>query len=207
VKSVDMMQHVTNDENPGCSHLFRYRGVRCSQSPRVFASLDTLHAALPDASKALMIVEIGTLYGAFTRVLRDHDISNAATIHTFDIVVDGTIIDGVHHHMGDVFKQHRRTSIDLIQSPGRCIVLCDGGDKVREFSTFSAFLKPGDLILAHDYVISPKIIGTSAAAPRWTGYEVTYDDIKDAIVNNGLEPFVADEMQRAMWACYVKTVT
>ena len=37
------------------------------------------------------------------------------------------------------------------QLKGKTIVLCDGGDKPREFKTFSKYLKKGDLILGHDF--------------------------------------------------------
>ena len=38
-----------------------------------------------------------------------------------------------------------------MQRPGLTILLCDGPDKVAEVKTFAPFMKPGDLIMAHDY--------------------------------------------------------
>lgn len=177
------------------------------QSRAVFEALDQLNDALTPSAQ--MIIEIGTSQGAFTDVLRNHDISRDAAIHTFDVNTCSQINAGVQrryvaHHLGDCFTSQRSAIIDLIDQPGRALVFCDGGDKPKEFVEFSKHLKSGDLIFAHDYVRTADLIGTDAVAPFWQHFEITYADIQDAVAVNDLAPFMAEQLQKAMWACFAR---
>ncbi len=78
----------------------------------------------------------------------------------------------------------------FISFPGPTLVLCDGGDKPREFRTFAAYLKPGDVIAAHDY-----------PSPNWSCVEITDEDVDPVCEEHGLVPFCDEEMVRAAWVC------
>jgi hypothetical protein len=201
-----LFTHVTPDPNPGCDHIFVYKGIRCSQSREVFGALDALDVATWD-EPAQTIIEIGTLYGAFTHVLCDHNISRLAEVHTFDIVdtLDMRIpVPNARGHLGDVFTAQFPTITSLIRRPGRCFVFCDGGYKEREVNVISEYLKPGDLILCHDYMKHPSMMGTEAAG-YWPGCESQYANIKDALDRNGCEPFMEAAMQKAVWGSWIRT--
>lgn len=205
MNGTELLQHVSPDENPGCGTLFRYRGVRCSQSRRVFRALDRLHE-VTWSRPVERIVEVGTLYGAFTRILRDHDVSRKAEVYSFD--VKDTLVDPVPDVsllLGDVFAEPQLSTLaDLIQRPGRCFVFCDGGDKEREVRELCRFLKPEDVVLCHDYVKDP---GAWVADPKdWNvgQYESSYSNIKDALEAAHCEPFLELEMQRAVWGCFIR---
>lgn len=45
--------------------------------------------------------------------------------------------------------QHVHTAVQ--QTHGRALIFCDGGDKPREIRAYASVLRPGDLLLAHDY--------------------------------------------------------
>jgi hypothetical protein len=197
-----MQQFVTPDENHGCEHLFVYREHRCSQTPNVLTALDQLSDAIKD-DPAKTIIEVGTLFGAFTRILQDHDISAAAAIHTFDVVVTMPKVVGVTHHLGNVFGHQLATVRSLIEAPGRCLVFCDGGDKEREVNTFSDFLKPGDIIMCHDYARDPKLAGSEAYG-KWPSYESSYANMEVALARNNCVPFMEIQMQRAAWGCFIR---
>lgn len=205
MNSAELLRFVTPDANHGCSHLMHYGGVRCSQTPRVLKALDELHAAL-SGEPATMVIEIGTLYGAFTQILRDHDISKAAQVHTFDVQstlsksLEGDIIE----HIGSVFDSNFSTVVDLIQLPGRCLVFCDGGDKEQEVRTFCQHLKVGDVIMCHDYTKEASWIG-SAAVGGWPAYESLYCNVQTALESHGCEPFLEAQMLLAAWGCWMRT--
>jgi len=207
MKSADLMQYVTPDENPGCGFLFRYRGTRVSQSRRIFEALDQLNAMLPMGTPRL-IVEIGTLYGGFTRILRDHDISTHSPIYTFDIKdTVPTVFDlgtNVNRILGDVFTVQRTYLRLLLTQPIQALVFCDGGAKEREVNEFCAYLKAGDLIMCHDYVKHPDDLKDQALVGDWPSYESQWCNVKDALTANGCEPFAEDVMRRALWGCWVK---
>lgn len=208
MKTDEMMQHVTPDLDPrkNADHLFMYKGVNCRQTRRVFQSLDALTAALsPDPAKT--IIEVGTFHGAFTQLLRDHDISANASIHTFDITDFKKPITGiVSKYIGDVFTDQRPVVVNLISQPGRCLVFCDGGAKEREVNKFCGCLKPGDIILCHDYAKSLDVMNDKDVVGNWppNQYESQWCNVKDALTANGCVPFMEDEMQRAMWGCFIK---
>jgi len=204
MRGSELFQHVAPDPNPGCKHLFMYKGLRCSQSPEVLAALDTLHDATAH-QPAVTIVEVGTLYGAFTTLLRDHDISAKAQIHTFDIVPHavGPRPPLVHAWLGDIFIDQLPRAEAIIKAPGRCFVFCDGGNKEREVNVLSQFLKVNDIILCHDYMKDPAMMGTEPAG-FWPGCESQFSNIKDALERHGCVPFAEAAMQRAVWGCFLR---
>lgn len=199
----EMMEHVTADGRGGCELLFRYRDVYCSQSRNVFTALDALYEATKDRP-AETIVEVGTFHGGFTRILRDHNVSMWAKMHSFDIkdTLD-TPVPNVEMHIGDCFADNGAAVSSLTTAPGRCYVFCDGGAKEKEVNFFSGHLKPGDLILCHDYVKDASNI-TDEEAARWKNYESQFKNVKDALEKNGCEPFMEAEMARGIWGCWLK---
>lgn len=39
----------------------------------------------------------------------------------------------------------------MAETPGPALIICDGGDKPRELKLYAPLLRPGDLLLGHDY--------------------------------------------------------
>lgn len=85
---------------------------------------------------------------------------------------------------------------NLTELPGTTYVLCDGGDKLRELETFSKFLKPGDVIGAHDYFTTHEF---------WTWTEIQESDARVVAKENNLERWMADVFAAAAWLVYRKT--
>ena len=94
--------------------------------------------------------------------------------------------------------------IDFIKSEGTTVVLCDGGDKIREFNILSNYLKSGDFILAHDYAENSEIFKEQIYLKIWNWHEIKDSDIKDASDRNELEIYNKDEFDSVVWTCRVK---
>ncbi len=206
----EMMQFVTPDLDPrkNADHLFIYKGIHCRQTRRVFNSLDALNAALAD-NRPKTIVEIGTFHGAFTTVLRDHDITNDTDVHTFDIKAFSSVkrLDNVTYHVGSCWETETMSVIQgLIQREGRSLVFCDGDNKEKEVRVFCTFLKPGDIILCHDYCKSKDVMKDPSIIGNWPPdqYESQWVNIQEALTANGCEPYMELEMQKSMWGCFIK---
>jgi cephalosporin hydroxylase len=184
-----------------------YRGRRVMQMNSIFAALDQLHAALK-ADPVNRIVEIGTAHGGFTCILQDHDISEGAELHTFDNGARGPCepVTGVVMYVGSCFDEEWQRLIEtLCSAPGRVLLFCDGGDKEREVNTFCKALKPGDVILCHDYLKFPEVMvhDNSLFEPKqWRGCESQYSHVKDELERHGFSPFCETEMQAAFWGCF-----
>ena len=94
--------------------------------------------------------------------------------------------------------------IDFVQKLGITIVLCDGGDKIREFNILSKFLKEGDFILAHDYAENKEIFDSKIYKKIWNWHEIQYSDIENAIISNTLKIYNKDIFENVAWTCWQK---
>lgn len=105
------------------------------------------------------IIEIGTEYGGFAcclgLIMRNLD----GEVHVFDIKEPDHSLTlewwprlPIRFVKGDVFTPEIANQVwDAIGARGKSIVLCDGGNKRREFLELAQVLKPGDIIAAHDF--------------------------------------------------------
>lgn len=179
-----------------------YNGIQISQVLGVYMALNPHYVKQFDT-----IIEIGTYNGGLTSWLFDNKNENSMVV-SYDI--DGTINHtkrtDIDFRVEDCFEEKSLNDIiSYIKRPGKTLVVCDGGDKPKEFNTFSKYLKSGDVIIAHDYAKNPEYWKFVTDYWQWP-YEsdTNYDSIKDAVINNGLEPYRDDEFNFYLWTSYIK---
>lgn len=179
-----------------------YNNIQISQVLGVYLVLNPNYIKEFDT-----IIEIGTYNGGLTSWLYDNKNPNAMVV-SYDI--DGTInhtkrID-IDFRVEDCFeKKSFNEIISYIQRPGKTLVVCDGGDKPKEFSIFSEYLKSGDVIIAHDYAKNPEYWKFITDYWQWPyEFDTTYDSIKDAVIKNGLAPYRDNEFNFYLWTSYIK---
>lgn len=150
------------------------------------------------------VIEIGTYSGGFACALGVH----AWRIRARFVTVDRNAPDeslahlmralGIEFRLGDLWGMEDALGA-LIQEPGVSYVLCDGGDKPRELATFARFLKPGDVIAAHDYAA----VDEAGRADAWWGCgEIRKEQGDAAAADSGLEPWMQDHFDTAAWLAY-----
>lgn len=179
-----------------------YKGVQMSQVLGVYLALNPNYISQFDN-----IIEIGTYNGGLTSWLYDNKNPNAMVV-SYDI--DGTINQtkrtDIDFRVEDCFAEKSFNEIiSYIQRPGKTLVVCDGGDKPKEFNIFSEYLKSGDVIIAHDYSKDDDYWNRVTNYWQWP-YEsdTNYDSIKDAVIKNGLEPYRNEEFNFYLWTSYIK---
>jgi hypothetical protein len=163
------------------------------------------------------IIEIGTFAGGFALALGVHAWTLGVPLHTYDIAQPNETIApkarlfGVVFHVADVFLPVTQTEIaQLIRSPGMTYVLCDGGNKSKELDVFGPFLKPGDVIAAHDYCASGRwpygssTIDVPGADQPWPWCETKLEDGQRVAAVCGLTPFMQEYFDLAGWLAYRK---
>jgi hypothetical protein len=153
------------------------------------------------------IIEIGTYNGGLTSWLYDNKNPNAKVVsYDIDGTVNHTGRTDIDFRVEDCFEKTTFNDIiSYIKRPGRTLVVCDGGDKPKEFNTFSEYLKSGDVIIAHDYSVSPEHWKFITDYWQWPyEYDTTYDSIKDSIIKNELEPYKDKEFNFYLWTSYIK---
>lgn len=152
------------------------------------------------------IVEIGTYSGGFACALALHASRIGARVVTYDRnLPDRDLLPlaahlGVEFRTGDVWELEPEIG-RLISEPGTSFVLCDGGDKRRELGAFARYLKPGDVVAAHDYACDD---GTGFEN-RWWGWGEIWKRDGDAVAAElGLQPWLQDHFDTAAWLCFIR---
>lgn len=179
-----------------------YNNVQMSQVLGVYLALNPHFISQFDN-----IIEIGTYNGGLTSWLYDNKNPNAKVV-SYDI--DGTINHtnrtDIDFRIEDCFAETPFNDIvKMIQNEGKTLVVCDGGDKPKEFSVFSEYLKTGDVIIAHDYCVDDEHWKFVTNYWQWPyAWDTNYDSIKDAIIKNELEPYRNDEFNFYLWTSYIK---
>lgn len=148
------------------------------------------------------IIEIGTYNGGFTIAIGVHAHQIGARVVTYDVA---KAPDARFAALAKFLEIEFRTAnvwdveaeiAQLIASPGVSYVLCDGGNKPRELSTFGRYLKPGDVIAAHDYMVA----GSHNA---WWGWgEIRIEDGAAVAAAHDLEPWMQEHFDTAAWLTY-----
>jgi hypothetical protein len=157
------------------------------------------------------ILEIGTALGGFTTFLKTcvDDLKLNTDIRSYDIHEMPWYNDirskGIDIRVENIFSSDYSTCfpevVQYIQSEGTTIVLCDGGDKVREFLLLSKYIKTGDFILAHDYAESVEIFETNIKLKRWNWCEITEANIITSLQENNLEHYAKETFENVVWTC------
>lgn len=162
------------------------------------------------------VVEIGTYKGGLTIVLDEIKQKHGLKfeLYTSDIgiwneadfgeVLQAFKTRSINFNKIDTFSEAGESYLrGLIQDSSKKVcVLCDGGDKIREFNYFSNHIKQGDFIMAHDYSHNSEgIDGLSYDCP-WNWQEIKYTDISETVKSNNLQMNLNVRFPEVAWACY-----
>jgi len=164
--------------------------------------------------KPKRILEIGTSIGGLTQFLQysSDELKLNTKILSLDIHenswYDDIIKMGVDLRIENIFKDGfndiPQEYKDFINGEGITVILCDGGDKIREFNLLSNFIKKGDYILAHDYAYDKELFDREINQKIWNWYEISESDIKDSCEKNNLIDYERETFQSVVWVCKIK---
>mgnify|MGYP003646616649 CR=1 FL=1 len=175
--------------------IFEYKGQKTLQVVGVEKAFEAL-AKENKEEPFQRIIEIGTDYGGLTNLLADHSISEGIDIYTYDINPNRFVShnDKIKFFNTDVFLIEDEIA-ELIGSKGKTLLLCDGGNKRKEFEVFHKYLKSGDVIMAHDYAPDDKTFKEKYLNKIWSWHEFKdeYADFKN------LKPYMQDVFANFAW--------
>jgi hypothetical protein len=167
-----------------------------------------------DKIKPKRILEIGTALGGFTSFLNYtcKKLEIDCNILSYDIYdrdqYELMRQSGIDIKVEDIFLENytkiKSEIPDFIESAGSTLVLCDGGDKIREFNLLSNFLKPGDFIMAHDYAENHEVFKEKINLSIWNWHEISEADIESACTRNNLVTYDEDIFSKVAWICKKK---
>jgi len=198
-----------------------YNGVLAMQRPEVFDVFKEFITAV----RPSRVVEIGTAAGGLTLCIRDifNEIGlQDAPVRTFDVNPDqwrekAFENKNIELHLENIFGPCDEEPINMvlsltkpelivpfIQAPGITLVLCDGGNKRGEFNCLARYLKPGDIIMAHDYISNLNEFQDHYINKIWNWLEICDIDIQGHTEKYNLKPFWQDKFDKVVWVCRQK---
>lgn len=182
--------------------MFTYRGVSVHQNGYV----GDVFRALFRTFKPVKVLEIGTADGGLTILLRD--LLDEAGLKKTDIWTCDPIVRDRPHLMQPGIMYYAADALNstvleyhVKYAEGPALVLCDGGNKPAEFNKYAAFLRSGDVIMAHDFAVDHDQFYTEMKDKHWNWWEIEDAQIRDACRKYELEPFMQSEFQRVAWCC------
>lgn len=196
---------------------WRFFGTLMQQTPKAVHSINRLLYAYNDFAN---IVEIGSSYNGLSVFLALYCNLSPKTPHTgrnpyrtqfytFDIEVrnfDGVCFlrqMGANFVIGDTLKDQNviDTIRQIISSPGRTLLICDGGDKIKEFELYAPFLKQGDFVLVHDYSVDAAEAAIKKAAGIWAFHESNLAALQPTITSANVVQVYEEEFSDAAFFC------
>lgn len=208
---------VKNFKNGIVNHV-SYKHLSLEQRPETIDIFELLFKNTLPAR----IIEIGTFAGGLTLILRDVlDKLNMENIivHTYDVSDQSMLkernIANIQINTKNLFSPSYQKILDsnaeieirdLISQEGKTILLCDGGCKKCEFNILSQYLKPEDIIMAHDYAPNELFFREHMINNIWNWMEINDSDISQACVTNNLIDFMKDELLSVAWVGKRKAV-
>lgn len=184
--------------------MFTYCGVSIHQNEHV----GSVFRALFRTFQPRRVLEIGTAAGGLTLLLRDlldeagYKSTELWTVDPMPMDRPYLVVDGINMIHADGFQDGLLPLLQTyVAEDGPTLVLCDGGDKKREFRTFAPHLKSGDIIMAHDYAPTREYFDGVMFNQHWNWLEITEMDIGPVAKQHQLIPHMQDEFQRVAWAC------
>jgi hypothetical protein len=193
-------------ENQGAINFFNLCMSQNQNGPIVFDSI--LKFFMNKQIKIGKIIELGTARGGLSVLLGMFSLTYGCKYVTYDIY-DSSLYNDLFKRLDidfrkkDIFECESEISKE-IQSEGITILFCDGGDKAKEFNMFSKYLKPGDLILAHDYAKDHETFEKSIKNNIWCSHEIELASIEESIQKYNLIPFLEDLTSKAAICCFQK---
>ena len=123
-----------------------YKNIPTKQSSDILKTFPKLL----EIGKFERILEIGTYCGGLSLLVTEL----APDAEYLGYEIDGSVVHPKVTHLVKVtdFIKDLDHIRNFIQRKGRCLVLCDGGNKHMEFTILSPLLKHKDVIMTHDYL-------------------------------------------------------
>jgi len=210
---MEFKKRITKESNlENHDSLSAYMGQAAQQNHNVY---EVFYNFLNEV-KPKRILEIGTALGGFTKFLKlvSDELNLETIILSYDIHsnpwYNEMIESGIHVRVENIFNSdYSDVDVfvkDFIKSPGTTVVLCDGGDKVREFNVLSKYLKVGDFIMAHDYAENNEIFQEKINLKIWNWHEISNSDIIRACEENNLKYYNKESFENVVWTCRKKEI-
>lgn len=181
-----------------------YQEFLACQRPEVFKVFDDF-IALENFNT---IVELGTCYGGLSKALYDSSKKHNCKFITFDILENDTSNQLRKYDVDFRIQNIFNSDYSIIDSKfieeikdEPLLILCDGGYKIGEFNCFSKLLKPGDIIMCHDFSYNQNDFEQNN---YWGWSEIQEQDILESLNLYNLYYYHMHLWHKLAWGCFKK---
>tara|TARA_Y100000592_G_C5347608_1_gene257279 strand:+ start:48 stop:695 length:648 start_codon:yes stop_codon:yes gene_type:complete len=176
-----------------------------------------------ESNKFDQVLEVGTAFGGTTLIVRDSldatgqkdcrlwtcDTGHKQTPPAVNVYVEK--FNNIKFFNHNIFntkvnpwelttdEAHSKEIIEYIQSPGKTLILCDGGCKRMEFPVLAKIMKSGDHIMAHDYAKDAETFENRIKDKVWNWQEIQYKDVAATFENQNLSFYMEEEFENVAW--------
>lgn len=188
---------------------FIHLNARVQQHPRAFDIFDSFLEKNKDLD---LIVELGSGGGGLSMFLSDQCKKHNIKFVTYEKNPDQGITDNIEFsnrnidfRQKDIFSPETISEVnELVNSHGKTLILCDGGNKIDEFRIYSDIIKLGDIIMAHDYAPNDEIFESKYKDKIWNWMEIGDSAIQDSVNKHKLKDYYK-EFEEIAWVCKQKS--
>lgn len=188
---------------------YSYKGIHIGQAPDVYYAFNEMIKEFDT------IIEMGTDSGGLTYMLYELK-RNDAVIYSYEI--DSKRIQ---LHYGITYNNLLLRELDCLSDQGiseishiitqpnkRTLVLCDGGNKMKEFEVYSKYLKPGDVIMCHDFQESESTFNNYCIVQNWQGTPESFSKHTETVaLKYHLYKYkYYDKFLKSFWGSYIKGI-
>jgi cephalosporin hydroxylase len=187
---------------------FNHLGRYLMQNPKVFKTMGEFIVE----EDFNTIIEIGSANGGLAMFLGEMMDNIAGNVISYDInkvSYGNNNLDllNVDFRIKSVFEKDTQQEIEnIIKTGGKCLVLCDGGNKKKEFNWLSKHIKQGDFIMAHDYASDEEQAKLNKLNKVWDWAEIQDKDVTDSMKYVEKSPKYYKDFSEVAWLCCTKVI-
>lgn len=188
---------------------FSHLNARVQQHPDAFNVFEKFFEQNQDLD---LIIELGSGGGGLSMFISDQCKKYDIKFVTYEKRPDAGITNnsefskrGIDFRQQDIFDEKTISECkELLSTHSKSLVLCDGGNKIKEFNTYSDFIKLGDIIMAHDYAPNPEVFKEKYKDKIWNWMEITDQDIDASVKKHKLKDY-HKHFEEVAWVCKSKS--
>jgi len=163
------------------------------------------------------ILEIGTARGGLTLLMSDiltKNEMNNSLIKSFDIKqkdhLKSVKRNNVEFYVGNIFNYSKEILlgeepvVNFLSASGRNLIMCDGGNKVKEVKILSRYMNSGDIIMAHDYAPNKEVFESEYKDKIWNWMEINDESLQDSMRDFNLKYYNMELIKPSGWVALIK---
>ena len=151
-----------------------------------------------------IIIELGTYKGGLTEFLYEFN-KNLVSYDISDKDLESKN-KNINFRIGNSLEENTINEIKQLVKDKKALILCDGGDKEKEFKIYSEIIEDGSYIMAHDFSHDKLSYETHKNNVKWPSEAECYAWNLETCISTGIlhQSSYYSKFLSAFWGCFIK---